>query len=87
MSQYSDYLKTSTASAPIQARHLPAPPEVIPPMPRNLARAPEEVVLFQDEDVTSALKIFDSAPFDRIAAMRDVMMFALRIAAVNLGVR
>lgn len=86
MSQYTDYLRTSTAAAPIQAKDLPAPPE-IPPLPRNLARTPQEVVLFQDEDVIQALKIFDSAPFDRIEAMRGVLLFALRVAAINLGVR
>lgn len=78
------YLGT-TAAAPAM---LPPEPEILPPEPPTpLVRDPNEVILFEDDDVRQALKILDGSPFDRIAAMRDVMMFALQVAAINLNVK
>ena len=48
---------------------------------------PGEVELFMPEDIDHAVKLFEAtSATDVRAAMREVMMFAIRVATVNLGV-
>lgn len=45
------------------------------------------VAIFDDGDVVQALKIYEaSAGTDPLGAMREVLLFALRVAAINLDV-
>lgn len=86
----------------IEAKDIPAPTrgqaaailppsqqaEVLPPAPKGGVASPtSQVVLFEPDDVEQALKIFDANPFDRRGSMLEVMLFSLRIAAINLNVR
>lgn len=54
----------------------------------DLSAPSPDIPLFSAEDAQQALAIFDaSAGVDRHRAMLEVMMFSLKLAAINLDVR
>lgn len=78
----------NTARLPQNA--LPVEPEILPPERPKALTTPlaglGDTPVFTDDDVQQALRIFWATPHDPAAAMRLVLMFSLRVAAINLDV-
>ena len=87
-----EYSPPPKNAPPLPQRALPAEPEILPPSPRpkvldNPAAGLGEMSIFDDGDVAQALKIWDAGdPLDPLGTMRMILMFALKVATINLDV-